>query len=174
MNKEQTDFLTHFASTPSNQAKALKLARITVLQLNEWICTDAKFKRKYEGIKKEFAENTLLRKVGDGDLQAMKYFLERKGTGDGDGGTPEKIDIQSLNFNGLNKDELNTLIDLLEKTQIEPAFEIYDKNGERLNTMEVDKKKLFDKDGNEVMIINRKGENVLMITILTGELNEGD
>ena len=40
--------------------------------------------------------------------------------------------------------------------------------------MEVDKKKLFDKDGNEVMIINRKGENVLMITILTGELNEGD
>ena len=120
MNKEQTDFLTHFASTPSNQAKALKLARITVLQLNEWICTDAKFKRKYEGIKKEFAENTLLRKVGDGDLQAMKYFLERKG--DGDGGTPEKIDISNFNLKALDVNELTTFIELLEKTeQIEPV-----------------------------------------------------
>ena len=87
MTNEQTNFLTHFATNPNAQTKALKLACITALQLSEWICTDLDFKAKYEGIKKEFAENALLQKVGEWDLPAIKYFLERKGTGTGNGET---------------------------------------------------------------------------------------
>ena len=110
MTNEQTNFLTHFATNPNAQTKALKLACITALQLSEWICTDLDFKAKYEGIKKEFAENALLQKVGEWDLPAIKYFLERKGTGTGDG-LPEKIQIEIMqrnvpNFEQMTKEQI--------------------------------------------------------------------
>lgn len=92
----------------SRACKASNIARITYY---EWLKTDPEFAQKVEEVKEsvlDFAEGSLYKSIGSGNVTATIFFLKNKGKSRGyqneidampNNTAPQKIEISILNPN---------------------------------------------------------------------------
>lgn len=81
LSEQQTNFLEILTKTLGVVSQACDKADITREVYDGWL-TNLEFKKRVEQINDlsvDFVENQLLRKIKEGDLQAIQFYLKTKG-----------------------------------------------------------------------------------------------
>ncbi len=81
LSEQQTNFLEILTKTLGVVSQACDKADITREVYDSWL-TNLEFKKRVEQINDlsvDFVENQLLRKIKEGDLQAIQFYLKTKG-----------------------------------------------------------------------------------------------
>lgn len=81
LSEQQTEFLNVLTKTLGVVSQACDKTNISREMYDGWL-TNLEFKKQVEHINDlsvDFVENQLLRKIKEGDLQAIQFYLKTKG-----------------------------------------------------------------------------------------------
>ena len=154
---ENLDAKNDFWKNTFNRTKVVSMYVLSMLEQRLEQHKDGILPYPSEYFKQYIDTINLLFKLDD---QVPKNELESK-----------ELDLSKLNFEGLNEKELSTLIELLDKVSSDKTtFEIYDKDGVKIENMDICNQILYDSDGRKISVVaNKNSEPILFLKLVDKE-----